>query len=515
MDKKTIVKLTVSFNAVAQRIQDENTEFWYARDLQALLGYTDWRNFLKVIEKSRESARNAGAAVQNHFVDVNKMVSIGSGAERPIEDVMLTRYACYLIAQNSRIINLPDGWKNKRLDKVAIIQTGIAKNQNSRQETVELPYLRVANVQDGFLDLSEIKTINVHKDKVDRYRLKNGDVLLTEGGDFDKLGRGAVWEDQIPNCVHQNHVFVVRVNNSELLPSFLSAQTGSSYGKRYFLNCSKQSTNLASINSSQLKAFPVLFPPLPEQKAIVDLLSAWDEAIEKTKRLIQAKENSLKAQIQRIMGKEAIDANGWPMAHLGKLFSEVTRKVGRKELTPFSISAGIGFVSQCEKWGKDISGAQYKNYTHLKAGEFSYNKGNSKQYQQGCVYLLKEGEICVPNVFISFKARANKDVVPEFFEHYFIADYHARELKRYITSGARSDGLLNLDKKDFFKIMVPCPSPGEQKNIAESLNASQYEIDLLKRLAEKYKTQKRGLMQKVLTGQWRIKPEIVEQYVEV
>ena len=209
----------------------------------------------------------------------------------------------------------------------------------------------------------------MHKDKVDRYRLKNGDVLLTEGGDFDKLGRGAVWEDQIPNCVHQNHVFVVRVNNSELLPSFLSAQTGSSYGKRYFLNCSKQSTNLASINSSQLKAFPVLFPPLPEQKAIVDLLSAWDEAIEKTERLIQAKENSLKAKIQRMMGKEAIDANGWPIVHLGKLFSEVTRKVGRKELTPFSISAGIGFVSQCEKWGKDISGAQYKNYTHLKAGK--------------------------------------------------------------------------------------------------------------------------------------------------
>jgi len=168
--------------------------------------------------------------------------------------------------------------------------------------------------------------------------------------------------------------------------------------------------------------------------------------IEKTERLIQAKENSLKAQIQRMMGKEAIDANGWPMAHLGKLFSEVTRKVGRKELTPFSISAGIGFVSQSEKWGKDISGAQYKNYTHLKAGEFSYNKGNSKRYQQGCVYLLKEGEICVPNVFISFKARANKDVVPEFFEHYFIADYHARELKRYITSGARSDGLLNLGR---------------------------------------------------------------------
>ncbi|MEN1761793.1 restriction endonuclease subunit S [Anoxynatronum sibiricum] len=408
---------------------------------------------------------------------------------------------------------LPTDWKRKRLEEVAIIQTGIAKNQNSKEECIELPYLRVANVQDGYLDLSEIKTINIHKNKVNRYRLEKGDVLLTEGGDFDKLGRGAVWEGQIPNCLHQNHVFAVRPYNHELISSFLSAQTGSSYGKRYFLSCSKQSTNLASINSSQLKAFPVLLPPLPEQKAIADLLTTWDEAIEKTERLIQAKEASLKDRIQRIMGKEAIVANGWPMVRLGDIFSEVSRKVGEKELTPYSISAGIGFVSQRDKWGKDISGSQHKNYTHLKAGEFSYNKGNSKRYQQGCIYLLKEGEICVPNVFISFKPKASI-VVSEFFEHYFIADYHARELKRYITSGARSDGLLNLNKKDFFKIMVPCPSSDEQKAIAEALDVSQQEIDFLKQLADKYKTQKLGLMQKVLTGEWRVKPEIVMKFDE-
>lgn len=267
------------------------------------------------------------------------------------------------------------------------------------------------------------------------------------------------------------------------------------------------------VTQTGIGGVPINLPPLPEQKAIAALLSAWDEALDKTERLIQAKEASLKGQIQRIMGKKAIDANGWSMVHLGELFSEVTRKVGEKELTPYSISAGIGFVSQREKWGKDISGSQHKNYTHLKAGEFSYNKGNSKRYQQGCVYLLKKGEICVPNVFISFKPKA-KNVVPEFFEHYFIANYHARELKRYITSGARSDGLLNLNKKDFFKIMVPCPSPEEQKAIAEVLTASQQEIDLLKQLADKYKTQKRGLMQKMLTGEWRVKPEIVNQYME-
>jgi len=272
-------------------------------------------------------------------------------------------------------------------------------------------------------------------------------------------------------------------------------------------------STLVHVQKSDITNQVVRVPPLAEQKAIADLLSTWDEAIEKTKRLVQTKEANLTAQIQGIMGREAVKAKGWPMTHLGELFSEVTRKVGENELTPYSISAGIGFVSQREKWGKDISGSQHKNYTHLKAGEFSYNKGNSKHYQQGCVYLLKEGEICVPNVFISFKPRT-KNIVPEFFEHYFIADYHARELKRYITSGARSDGLLNLNKKDFFKILVPCPPPNAQKSIAEALTAAQQEINLLKQLAEKYRTQKRGLMQKILTGEWRVKQEIVNQYME-
>lgn len=120
------------------------------------------------------------------------------------------------------------------------------------------------------------------------------------------------------------------------------------------------------------------------------------------------------------------------------------------------------------------------------------------------MYLLKKGEICVPNVFICFKPKTQK-VVPEFFEHYFIADYHARELKRYITSSARADGLLNLNKKDFFKILAPYPSINAQRNIAEVLNVMQQEINILKQLAEKYKLQKRGLMQKLLTGEWRVK----------
>ena len=166
-----------------------------------------------------------------------------------------------------------ENWKVKSLMEVASLQTGLMKGKCYDGDTVFLPYLRVANVQDGFLDLAEIKTIEVNVQKVERYLLRKGDVLFTEGGDFDKLGRGTVWEGEISNCLHQNHIFVVRPHKDILNPYFLSFQAGSKYGKTYFLSCSKQTTNLASINSTQLKKFPVKLPPLSEQIEIVSKIS--------------------------------------------------------------------------------------------------------------------------------------------------------------------------------------------------------------------------------------------------
>ena len=136
-----------------------------------------------------------------------------------------------------------------------------------------------------------IKEITVEQADVERYSLRYGDVLFTEGGDFDKLGRGTIWQEQIAPCLHQNHIFVVRPKTSLLLPEFLAYQAASEYGRRYFQLSSKQSTNLASINSTQLKEFPVLLPPLPEQRKIAEILRMWEEAIEKleTLRAVKAK----------------------------------------------------------------------------------------------------------------------------------------------------------------------------------------------------------------------------------
>lgn len=183
-----------------------------------------------------------------------------------------------------------ESWETKKLSEVSTLQTGLMKGKNYSGKTVMLPYLRVANVQDGFLNLSEIKEIEVSEELIDRYSLKNGDVLFTEGGDYDKLGRGTVWQGQIKNCLHQNHVFVVRPQADVLSPYFLSYQAGSRYGKQYFLKCSKQTTNLASINSTQLKGFPVLMTTIEEQAQIVLLI---DDLLVKEQQAKEAAEGVL------------------------------------------------------------------------------------------------------------------------------------------------------------------------------------------------------------------------------
>ncbi len=164
---------------------------------------------------------------------------------------------------------IPSEWRLIPLGDIASIVSGVTLGaKTGPTDTIDAPYLRVANVQDGYLDLNEIKTVRISPKTLEQLRLEPGDVLMNEGGDFDKLGRGAVWHGEMENCVHQNHVFRVRCDAAVLVADYLAYYSESAFGKRYFVMSSKQSTNLASINSTQLKAYPIAVPTLTEQVAV-------------------------------------------------------------------------------------------------------------------------------------------------------------------------------------------------------------------------------------------------------
>jgi len=170
----------------------------------------------------------------------------------------------------------PAHWNPRRVDEVAEVGSGVTLGKDvSGFKSVELPYLRVANVQDGHLDLSDIKTVRVRVSEVENYRLEVGDVLMTEGGDLDKLGRGTIWEGQIPDCLHQNHIFRIRANRELLVPEFFSLVVESDIAKRYFNRVAKRTTNLASTNKTQVRAFQFPVPPTTdEQREIVAIMKA-------------------------------------------------------------------------------------------------------------------------------------------------------------------------------------------------------------------------------------------------
>jgi type I restriction enzyme S subunit len=160
-------------------------------------------------------------------------------------------------------------WPCTTLGEIAEIVGGVTKDAKRQADPsfVEVPYLRVANVQRGFLDLTDVATIRVPREKAKALELEVGDVLFNEGGDRDKLGRGWVWSGEVERCIHQNHVFRARLRNG-FEPKFVSWH-GNTFGRRWFEEHGRQTTNLASLNLTTLKSFPVPVPPLEKQRRVV------------------------------------------------------------------------------------------------------------------------------------------------------------------------------------------------------------------------------------------------------
>ena len=181
----------------------------------------------------------------------------------------------------------PMAWPEVVLETLADIVSGITKGRKVKEQTLlEVPYMAVSNVKDGYIDWTTVKTILATEQEIEQYRLFPDDVLMTEGGDPDKVGRGAIIKEPLENCIHQNHIFRVRLDKEKILPAFFAEYLQHQKSKRYFLGCAKQTTGIASINMRQLKALPVLLPPL-------DLQGQFDEFVRQIERVACSIQNCL------------------------------------------------------------------------------------------------------------------------------------------------------------------------------------------------------------------------------
>ncbi len=268
------------------------------------------------------------------------------------------------------------------------------------------------------------------------------------------------------------------------------------------------------LNTDLLKGFPILLPPLPEQKAIAEVLSTWDRAISTTERLIQAKEKRFKWLLNKLINHGAENGD-WKRVTLGNICSLISAKNKGGETNVLTSSAKHGLVSQLDYFNKSVAGKNLAGYYLLKRGDFAYNRSSSNGFPYGAIKRLNDyDQGILSTLYLCFSLNPDSECDSNFLLCIFESGLLNRELRSICHEGARSHGLLNVTKPDFMSIHLHLPPLDEQKDIAEMLNTAQREIDLLKKLAEKQKEQKRGLMQKMLTGEWRVEIEIVNQYME-
>jgi type I restriction enzyme, S subunit len=403
---------------------------------------------------------------------------------------------------------IPDDWDVYKGSEISEL---ITKGESPRwqgfgyQDSGPL-FVTSENVRDGFLDVSKPKCIpgDFHE-KLDRSKLKKNDILINLVG--ASVGRSCVYNISEPANINQA-VCLLRLSNVIDVP-WVSCFLQNPETIRRLLNLVGDGAR-ANISLKDIRDFDYIFPPERERQKIAEILGACDEAIEAQERLIAQKQQRKKGLMQQLLtGKKRFPQFAgtvdWAMIQLCKVSTRITEKAGEQELDVLSITAGRGFVSQKEKFSKVIAGRNYGNYTVLRKGEFAYNKGNSDRFPQGCIYRLDEYEIgAVPNVFYSFRLDPAVTVCG-FFVQLFKMGYQNKQLRAYINSGVRNDGLLNLNAKDFFRMKVPLPKIEEQQALADFFGDQDEEITLQQTKLEQLKQQKKGLMQQLLTGKVRVK----------
>jgi len=416
--------------------------------------------------------------------------------------------------------HIPADWRLGRLANVAQIRSGITKNSKAAIDNpVSVHYLRVANVQDGYLDLSDMSQLLVSQSDIKRHEVLPGDMLMNEGGDLDKLGRGALWRGKFSPCIHQNHVFVVR-SGPQLIPEYLQAWTGSASAKNYFMLAGRQTTNLASINKTALGQLPIPLPTLEEQQAIATALSDTDALIDALEQLLakkrQVKQGAMSALLtgkRRLAGFEiepgyknsevGLIPIDWTTSTIGAEFFIQLGKMLDAEKNSGTPKNYIG--NRSVQWGKiDMTSIGEIRLTAADINQFRLRIGDLLVCEGGEIGRAAIWEQPIEECYYQkalHRLRQKSNYNPHLLLNILQWLSNTGKFKNYATQTS----IAHLPKDKFETIPIPKPKTTEEQNsIVAILSDMDTDITDLETRLGKVRQVKQGMMRELLTGRTRL-----------
>ena len=365
--------------------------------------------------------------------------------------------------------------------------------------------LGLGALSDFGLDTTQIKPAPVDDSKVDNFLLRPGDFLVSRSNTRDKVGRSALFKGEIKNCSYPDLMMRFRINETTIYPEFLEMYLRSHRTVKYFQrSASGTSGTMVKINKRVVENLKVPLPPMPEQTAIAALLSTWDAAIEKTEKLIAAKEKQMNALYQLFFQPGMSANSSWHSTKIGQFMTpRKEREVPSEEIPLFSLTIEDGVTPKTDRYNRDflVKDNGSKTYKVVYPGDIVFNPSNLRWGAIARSHV--EHKVVISPIYEILKIKTDK-IDPAFLEHALTCP---RQIGIFAT---RTEGTLiermavKLDAFLLTEIMVP-PTIDEQQKVASFLDMARDEIKLLKSQVVAYRKQKRGLMQKLLTGQWRVK----------
>lgn len=408
-------------------------------------------------------------------------------------------------------MNYPSTWQQKKL--IDCLEKLIDyRGKSPPKSSSGIPLITARNVRMGKLDFS-VKEYILESDYdawMSRGIPKPEDLLLTTEA---PLGMVAMFPSNGKYAVAQRTV-TLRPSREKLDSRFLMNFLLSTEGQRR-LEIKSSGSTAKGIKQSELRQILIPLPPLPEQQKISEILSTWDEAIDLTQQLIDAKKKRKKGLMQKLLWVAKGDESpklrlseyrdSWHLTRFGDIFERVTRKNSEGNNNPLTISAQHGLVSQTQFFNKVVASDSLDRYYLLRCGEFAYNKSYSEGYPFGAFKRLDKYDAgALSTLYICFRI-IDSDTSSDYFVHFFESGGMNRGIYSIAQEGARNHGLLNMSVKDVFNLHIYIPSYEEQKELAKFFNMLDEEILLLKKKLAALQKQKKGLMQQLLTGKTRVK----------